>query len=381
MAKRELLQLADHYDPSKHDVAGWFVSEKLDGTRCFWDGGLSRGLPTEQVPWASIIDPKTGKKKAKIKPVATGLWSRYGNPIIAPDAFLNLLPCCPLDGELWAGRGDFQLCRSICGGDTPDSRFMDKIVYAVYSSPPLASVFATGEIKNTNMVQAMDFLACEHWIRHRLDARPERHEGVPIPRRSLGDDFKYMPPGVPFEDELQFLNANLDNGPGSKCYLHRQTKLFDIPEEAAAQIEAFLQRVLDQGGEGVVVRNPQATWTPKRHNGILKHKPFKDAEARVIGFTSGRETDKGSRLLGKIGALIVDYQGKRLELSGLTDVEREFADPVMRDYASTNPGKDMPAVCQGKSFKVGQAVTFKYRELSDDGIPKEARYWRRRDVE
>ena len=64
MARREFLQLADHYNPHKHNVAGWFVSEKLDGQRCFWDGGISRGLPTEQVPWASIIDPKTGHKAA-----------------------------------------------------------------------------------------------------------------------------------------------------------------------------------------------------------------------------------------------------------------------------------------------------------------------------
>ena len=41
----------------------------------------------------------------------------------------------------------------------------------------------------------------------------------------------------------------------------------------------------------------------------------------------------------------------------------------------------MPAFFQGKSFKRGQTVTFKYRELTDDGIPKEARYWRRRDAE
>ena len=60
MSKREFLQLADHYDPAKHNVAGWFISEKLDGTRCFWDGGLSRGLPTDSIPWASVIDPKTG---------------------------------------------------------------------------------------------------------------------------------------------------------------------------------------------------------------------------------------------------------------------------------------------------------------------------------
>ena len=361
---------------------GGSFSEKLDGTRCFWDGGVSRGIATEQVPWASIIDPKTGKRKAKIKPVATGLWSRYGNPIIAPDAFLNLLPCCPLDGELWAGRGNFQLCRSICGGDTPDYRFMDTIVYAVYSSPPLASVFSNGEIKNTNMVRAMDHIACEHWICQRLNAKPKRHEGLPVPRWSLGDDYKYMPPGVPFADELRFLNENLDNtDPDSRCYLHPQTKLIDIPEEAAAQVEAFLQKVLDLGGEGVVVRNPQATWTPKRHKGILKYKPFLDAEARIIGFTSGRETNKGSKHLGRIGALITEYEGKRLELSGLTDAEREFSSDEMGIFASANPGVDMPDRFQGRHFKRGQTVTFKYRELTDDGIPKEARYWRRRDME
>ena len=130
-----------------------------------------------------------------------------------------------------------------------------------------------------------------------------------------------------------------------------------------------------------MIRNPNAIWTPKRHRSILKYKPFQDAEARVVGFTSGRETSQGSRLLGKIGALIVDYQGKRLELSGLTDAEREFLNPDMARTATEKPGHDMPTFCQGRSFKVGQTVTFKYRELTDDGIPKEARYWRRRDAE
>jgi hypothetical protein len=380
MARREFLQLADHYDPRKHNVAGWFVSEKLDGTRCFWDGGITRGLPTETVPWASIIDPKTGQKKAKIKPVATGLWSRYGNPIMAPDWWLNQLPCCPLGGELWAGRGKFQLCRSICGGDTPDDRF-DQIAFAVYSSPPLAQVFGTGEIKNSNMVCNVDYLTIEQWIRQRLYQKGERFQGVPQPQRCLGDDFRFLQPGQPFGKELSVLNTALDNTPASVCYLHPQTKLIDIPGEATEQAEEYLQRVLDKGGEGVVIRNPEGIWTPKRHRHILKYKPFSDAEARIVGFTSGRETAKGSRLLGKIGALIVDYRGKRLELSGLTDAEREFLIPDMARTATEQPGQDMPAFFQGKSFKVGQTVTFKYRELSDDGIPKEARYWRRRDVE
>jgi len=361
--RREFLQLAHQYEPGKHSIAGWFVSEKLDGTRCFWDGGLSRGLKTEQIPWASVTDPKTGTRKSKLKPTATGLWSRYGNPIIAPDWFLNQLPCCPLDGELWAGRGQFQLCRSICGGDTPDARF-DKIVYAVYSSPPLASIFGTGEIKNANMVQGIDLITIEHWIRQRLD----RFDG----------DFCYLPPGSLFQDELRFLSEKLENSEVSACYLHPQSKL---TEDATTQVELFLQKVLDKGGEGVVIRNPLATWTPKRHRDILKYKPFNDAEGIVVGFTSGRATDKGSKLLGLIGALILDFNGKRLELSGLTDAERAFENVVMAEHAHAHPGVDMPAHFQGKHFKKGQKVTFKYRELSDDGIPKEARFWRRRDEE
>jgi hypothetical protein len=326
-----------------------------------------------------VIDPKTGNKKAKIKPTATGLWSRYGNPIMAPDWWLNKLPACPLDGELWAGRGKFQLCRSICGGDTPDERF-NQIVFAVYSSPPLASVFGTGEIKNANMICDLDYIAVEAFIRQRLNDTSERF-WVPVPKRCLGDDFKYLLDGQTFGKELAVLNTALENTPASVCYLHPQTKLIDIPEAAGEQVEAYLQRVLDKGGEGVVIRNPEAIWTPKRHKSILKYKPFSDAEGRVVGFTSGRETAKGSRLLGKIGALIVDYQGKRLELSGLTDAEREFLNPDMAQTATEQPGKDMPAFFQGKFFKVGQIVTLKYRELTDDVIPKEARYWRRRDAE
>lgn len=361
MARREFLQLAHKYDPRRTSVEGWFISEKLDGTRCFWDGGLTRGIPTKLVPWASVCDPKTGLPKKKVKPIATGLWSRYGNPIMAPDWFLNQLPCCPLDGELWAGRGKFQLCRSICAGDKPDDRF-DKIVYAVYSSPPVANVFATGEIKNTNMVCPIDYINIEHWIRQRLN--------------DFNGDYRYLPPGSLFQDELQFLSANLENSEASICYLHPQTQI-----GGTKQVDTYLDKVLNEGGEGVVIRDPRGLWVPKRHRGLLKYKPFSDAEGVVTGFTSGRKTNKGSKHLGRIGALILNFNGKRLELSGLTDVEREFAEARMFGFAKGNPGVDMPSDFQGKHFKVGQKVTFKYRELSDDGIPKEARYWRRRGVE
>ncbi len=69
------LLLAERWDNAQ-DLAGWWLSEKLDGVRAYWDG-------------KSLI-------------------SRLGNRFHAPDWFLERLPDIPLDGELWIGRKAFQ---------------------------------------------------------------------------------------------------------------------------------------------------------------------------------------------------------------------------------------------------------------------------------
>ena len=369
--RREFLQLADTFDAAKSKIAGHYFSEKLDGTRCFWDGGLTRGMRTADVPWASVTDPKTGSGKGKVKLLSTGLWSRYGNPIIAPDWFLNNLPVCPLDGELWAGRGKFQLCRSICGGDTADPRF-NQISYAVYSSPALSHIFATGEIKNANFHLQMDAAEMEKFIQARV--------------KKTGFDLISVKAGATFEDELLFLRGAIQAQ--ADVFLHQQIKLSNNEEEARAQADEFLAKILDKGGEGGMFRNPAATWTPKRHKGLLKFKPFEDAEAVVIGYVCGKEGKIG-QALGKIGALRVRTLKfkKNVEFeigSGLTLEEREFATADMAATAAKNPGEKCGpdgdgSHMTGKYIRLGDTITFKYRELSDDGIPKEGRYWRRRE--
>lgn len=63
------------------DLTDWWMSEKLDGVRAYWDG-------------RQFI-------------------SRLGNVYHAPDFFVAGLPDVPLDGELWLGRKAFQRCVSI----------------------------------------------------------------------------------------------------------------------------------------------------------------------------------------------------------------------------------------------------------------------------
>lgn len=354
--RREFLQLAHTF--KGQDISGFYISEKLDGTRCLWDGGVSRGMNTTDVPYASIIDPRKGGYKKKIKPKATGLWSRYGNPIMAPDWFLDRLPPIPLDGELWAGRGNFQLCRSICAGDEPDPRF-DQLQFAVYSTPPLHQLFMPGQIKNTNMILDMTEYV-QAWFEALMQVD--------------------VPSGACFEEELDILEAYLPEH--GSVYVHRQQRLTDNPDSATAEALEYSRAIAAGGGEGAILRDPAAQWTPKRNNGILKLKPVQDDEGVLVGFTSGKKTNKGSKHLGKIGALILSYRGKRLDLSGMTDEEREFETGLMREYAAHYPGCVMPASFQGEQFKIGQLITFTYRDLSDEGIPKEARFLRvRRDHE
>ncbi len=74
------LLLAESWDNAA-DLSGWWMSEKLDGVRAYWDGKQ--------------------------------FLSRQGNIYYAPDWFIEGLPVVPLDGELWIDRKKFQRTVSI----------------------------------------------------------------------------------------------------------------------------------------------------------------------------------------------------------------------------------------------------------------------------
>lgn len=146
--KREFLQLAQKYDSKKYTIGGWWYSEKLDGERCFWDGGITRGMMKSRVPWANT------EKDARYVSlqIATGLWSRYGNVIHAPAWWLDQLPKCPLDGELYSHDASLQRqdIHSAIKKIEPIDDEWKKIILEVFDSPPYERVFADGVIDNTN---------------------------------------------------------------------------------------------------------------------------------------------------------------------------------------------------------------------------------------
>jgi len=360
--KPEYLMLAQTFKPARVSVAGWFASEKLDGIRAYWDGGLSRGLPASEVPYANTV--KDHRLKHEV--IATGLWSRTGKVIYAPAYWLDQLPPIPLDGELWLGPRSFQELTSIVSTkDGSKDKEWDRVTQMVFESPPYMQMLKPRKVKvrDYEFEIKSPFMDVMRWARDRALTT-----GLPIKSSSV----KWT-----FESVYNWLAPRLD-GKRARLVPHCQLPLSH--QAALDALDELLIKLLATGSEGVMLRKGASWWRPERSHFLLKHKPWEDDEAVLTGFTSGRETAKGSKLLGMIGALIVEYKGKRLELSGLTDKERCFTYKESIDYAIDNPGKDMPPATQGVHFTIGQTITFKYRELSDDGVPLKAGYFRKRAI-
>jgi DNA ligase-1 len=101
------LLLAERWDNAL-DLTGWWISEKLDGVRAFWDG-------------KSLI-------------------SRLGNTFHAPDWFVAGLPDMPLDGELWIGRKTFQRTVSIVRRQDK-SDLWKEVIYVAFDAPSVEAPF------------------------------------------------------------------------------------------------------------------------------------------------------------------------------------------------------------------------------------------------
>jgi DNA ligase-1 len=192
------LMLADVYRPGM-PLAGYWVSEKYDGVRGYWDGRQ--------------------------------LWTRGGTLVVAPAWFTASLPAVPLDGELWAGRGRFELATSTVRSQTPNDAAWREMRFMVFDLP----------------AQPGDFDARLAALRKLL----------PITQ---------APWLVPVAQQ-------------------RAT--------TAAELQALLDKTVRLGGEGLMLHRGSSLYRAERNADLLKFKPFDDAEAKVVGLVPGQGRHTG----------------------------------------------------------------------------------------
>ncbi|MGQ2966020.1 DNA ligase [Methylophilus sp.] len=193
LAKAPDILLAHIYQQGL-DVRLYLVSEKLDGIRAIWDGQQ--------------------------------LVSRQGNPIHAPAWFIKDFPKQALDGELWIGRGQFELLSATVRLSMPEDAAWRQVAYYVFELPQADGSFAE---------------------------RARRIEQL----------------------------IRMAHSPYLKAI-----KQFHVPDEQA--LKRTLDSVVAKRGEGLMLHRADAPYVTGRNHALLKLKPQLDAEAKVIAHVPGK---------------------------------------------------------------------------------------------
>jgi len=250
---REFLQKATPYSAASVDTTGWFYSEFGTGVRCFWDGGITRGVAVGTIPWANTRYPRTNSFRVGLPARASGMWSENGLPLIVPDTLLNQLPRMALDGELllpdfteqeksYFNRGELRL--------KAEFRFS----YAVDTCPPLESVFRTGEINSNEFIKEVDAKVISRWMGNLRDD--------PL------DEYGFVPASTSFDARLNIVADAIGTG-GRDVHLRLHKKLPDDIYESARKLDFLVQPDNRPKNAVLILTEPSSVWVPKIVSSLL----------------------------------------------------------------------------------------------------------------
>lgn len=280
---------------------GWYASEKFDGYRCLifyeYSGRLvfiSRAQKEFNVPdWFKEAMPSHKLLKGKV-----------------------------LDGELWAGRENFQMMGTVRKKIPVEEEWLN-ISFNVYDITNDGKTFLDRQKDLINIVK----VAKASWNKKRKD--------LPYPYD------KYESPLVYTE----------------------QKKITSIK-----RMEDYYKNIIDVGGEGIMLKHPLSLYKGGRSSDMLKYKPSFDREAVIVDFKPGKGKYK-TMLGGFVCKPLVNHD---TYMTIDQDPNHEFTlsgmdDDVRMNYKETHP--------------VGTIITYECSGFTDKGIPRFGRYVRiRTDV-
>lgn len=236
-------------------VNNYWISEKLDGVRAYWDG-----------------------KK---------LISRRGNHISAPIWFISDFPNQPLDGELWIARSKFEQVSSIARTKNGGVDRWEMVSFMIFDLPSSTATFT---------------------------------------------------------ERLVIMQQLVDKSNSPYLKMIKQQKI-----ASHQALQEKLDKVINAGGEGLMLHHINAYYQVKRSQDLMKLKRYDDAEALVLEHLAGK-----GKHIGRMGALVVKTdEGIIFKIgTGFSDAER-----------------DSPP-------KIGDTITYQYIGKTKNGVPRFASYLR-----
>lgn len=195
------LQLASTYNDKKNiQLKNYWVSEKYDGVRAYWNGKQ--------------------------------LLTRGGHPIMLPTVLSDLLPAAPLDGELWAGRQNFEFMSGLARQHSSKLNDWKGVHFMMFDLPA--------------------------------------HKGI-------------------FKERYKVLNMLYQNQPTQSFWrvVNQQ------PVASEAILLNRLKQIELVGAEGLMLKNIHSQYSAGRSQDLIKVKSYQDTEATVIGYKPGKGKFEG----------------------------------------------------------------------------------------
>ncbi len=222
------------------------------------------------------------------------LLSRQGKKLNAPLSFTKNFPKFALDGELYAKELKFEEIQASVMDKLPDEKAWSRLKFHVFDVPE-----ASGG----------------------------------LPRR------------------LEVLAKFLKNEPNQNLIIIKQIKMRDN-----SQFLKFTEEIILNGGEGAVVREPNAPYERKRSKNALKYKKFKDAECEVVAVNKG--SGKYANFAGSLTCKA---------LGGKDDKERA-GEP--KEGTIFKIGSGLSDKNRQDPPKIGSIITYKFQNLTANGKPR-----------
>ena len=223
------------------------------------------------------------------------LRSRNGKILAAPGGWSAHFPSFALDGELYTVRGEFEKIQSIVMDKTPSVAAWSEVKFYVFDVPEAGG----GLLERLSELE-------------------------------------------------KFIAKNPQAGQNLKII--KQVKVKDN-----AEFEAFAEHIVANGGEGAVVREPNAPYERKRSKNALKYKKFKDAECEVTAINEG--TGKYAGLMGSVTCKALGAAGSNTDEQIPHGVKFKVGSGFSDEERANPP-------------KIGSIITYKYQNLTAKGLPR-----------
>ena len=280
------LMLATNYQ-SQSTINDYWISEKLDGVRARWDGEklITRG--------GIILNP--------------------------PKWFTADFPNHSLDGELWAGKGQFDFVSAVIRTKRATNKQWESIRFMVFDLPDCLCQFDERLDKLRSLIQSSS--------ESQINSDSELNSNSEL---NLGPES----------------NSEQESKPRQKSTI-KLIPQFKVKSEP--ELYQHLKSVTAQGGEGLMLHHAQSFYQFKRSVDLQKLKPYQDREATVLEHLPGK-----GRLTKLMGALLVEVEpGVKFKIgTGFSDLERLNPPPI------------------------GSKITFRYQGVTRNGIPRFATFLR-----